>query len=88
MIVVAFAEYTSAPFYAGCDPPEILKKFLAIIAILFISIVNCLSVKVSLKNETHYSNWSSGSSKSSNFFHNCKTMSNHSVGNWRAGENW
>ena len=49
VIVVAFAEYTSAPFYAGCDPPEILKKFLAIIAILFISIVNGLSVKVSLE---------------------------------------
>jgi len=47
VIVVAFAEYTSAPFYAGCDPPEILKKFLAIIAILFISIINGLSVKAS-----------------------------------------
>ena len=48
VIVVAFAEYTSAPFYPGCDAPELLKKFLAITALLFISIVNGLSVKVSI----------------------------------------
>jgi len=47
VIVVAFAEYTSAPFYPGCAAPELLKKFLAITALLFISIVNGLSVKVS-----------------------------------------
>ena len=47
VIVVAFAEYTTAPFYSGCEPPEILKKFLAIIAILFISIINGTSVKAS-----------------------------------------
>jgi len=47
VIVTAFAEYTSAPFYPGCDPPELLKKFLAVTAILFIMTMNGLSVKLS-----------------------------------------
>ena len=46
VIVTAFAEYVSVPFYPGCHPPELLKKFLAMTALLFISIVNGLSVKV------------------------------------------
>ena len=60
VIVVAFAEYTSAPFYPGCDAPELLKKFLAITALLFISIVNGLSVKVSISYTVYcitYSFW-------------------------------
>ena len=28
VIVIAFAEYATAPFYPGCDPPEILQKFI------------------------------------------------------------
>ena len=47
MIVTAFAQYVSAPFYPGCDPPELLKKFLSITAILFIMTINGLSVKLS-----------------------------------------
>ena len=45
--MTAFAQYTCAPFYPGCDPPELLKKFLSILAILFIMIVNGFSVKYS-----------------------------------------
>ena len=47
VMVTAFADYTSAPFYPGCDAPEVLKKCLSICAILFIMIVNGLSVKYS-----------------------------------------
>ena len=47
VIVSAFAEYTTAPFYPGCDPPNDLKRLVAICALLFISIVNGLSVKAS-----------------------------------------
>ncbi|CBY24423.1 unnamed protein product [Oikopleura dioica] len=47
VMVTAFADYTSAPFYPGCDAPEVLKKFLSICAIMFIMIVNGLSVKAS-----------------------------------------
>ena len=47
MIVTAFAEYTAAPFYPGCQPPELLKKFLSITAILFIMTMNGYSVKLS-----------------------------------------
>ena len=49
VMVTAFADYTSAPFYPGCDAPETLKKFLSICAIMFIMIVNGLSVKASEK---------------------------------------
>ena len=28
VIVIAFAEYATAPFYPGCDPPAILQKFI------------------------------------------------------------
>lgn len=47
VIVVAFAEYTTAPFYPGCSPPAMLQRCIAIVAILFIAIVNGLSVKAS-----------------------------------------
>ena len=46
VMVVAFAEYASAPLYPGCEAPEMLKKSLAISAILLIAVVNGLSVKV------------------------------------------
>ena len=46
-MVTTFAGYTTAPFYPGCDPPGELKRFVAIVAILFISIINGLSVKAS-----------------------------------------
>ena len=49
VIVTAFAEYATAPFYPGCDPPELLKKFLAITAIFFIMIMNGWSVKLSAR---------------------------------------
>ncbi|XP_069595346.1 B(0,+)-type amino acid transporter 1 [Ranitomeya imitator] len=46
IICLSFAEYASAPFYPGCEPPEVVIKCLAAAAILTITVVNCLSVKL------------------------------------------
>ncbi|XP_062817996.1 B(0,+)-type amino acid transporter 1 isoform X3 [Anolis carolinensis] len=46
IICLSFAEYVSAPFYPGCDPPIIVIKCLAAVAIVTITTVNALSVKL------------------------------------------
>ncbi|CAN0371246.1 unnamed protein product [Lampetra fluviatilis] len=46
IICLSFAEYTSAPFYPGCEPPMLVKKCLAAAAILLICIINSMSVKL------------------------------------------
>ncbi|POI28293.1 hypothetical protein CIB84_007957 [Bambusicola thoracicus] len=46
IICLSFAEYASAPFYPGCDPPPVVIKCLAAAAIVVITIVNSLSVKL------------------------------------------
>ncbi|XP_013796562.1 B(0,+)-type amino acid transporter 1 isoform X1 [Apteryx mantelli] len=46
IICLSFAEYASAPFYPGCDPPQVVIKCLAAAAIVVIAIVNALSVKL------------------------------------------
>ncbi|KAJ1082870.1 hypothetical protein NDU88_003033 [Pleurodeles waltl] len=46
IICLGFAEYVSAPFYPGCEPPTVAVKCLAAVAILTITIVNALSVKM------------------------------------------
>ncbi|XP_015495813.1 B(0,+)-type amino acid transporter 1 isoform X2 [Parus major] len=46
IISLSFAEYASAPFYPGCDPPQVVIKCLAAAAIVVITIVNALSVKL------------------------------------------
>ncbi|XP_078525698.1 B(0,+)-type amino acid transporter 1 isoform X2 [Lissotriton helveticus] len=46
IICLGFAEYVSAPFYPGCQPPTVAVKCLAAAAILTITIVNALSVKM------------------------------------------
>ncbi|XP_041840936.1 b(0,+)-type amino acid transporter 1 isoform X2 [Melanotaenia boesemani] len=46
IITLSFAEYASAPFYSGCDPPLVVIKCLSAAAIFIIVIVNCLSVKL------------------------------------------
>ncbi|XP_072926246.1 b(0,+)-type amino acid transporter 1 [Hemitrygon akajei] len=46
IISLSFATYAAAPFYPGCDPPEIAKKCLAAVAIILITLVNSLSVKL------------------------------------------
>ncbi|XP_031314421.2 B(0,+)-type amino acid transporter 1 isoform X1 [Camelus dromedarius] len=46
IICLSFSEYVSAPFYSGCSPPQIVVKCLAAAAILLITIVNALSVRL------------------------------------------
>ncbi|XP_072237327.1 b(0,+)-type amino acid transporter 1 [Leuresthes tenuis] len=46
IITLSFAEYASAPFYPGCSPPPVIIKCLAIVALILIVSVNCLSVKL------------------------------------------
>ncbi|KAM4723002.1 B(0,+)-type amino acid transporter 1 [Rhinophrynus dorsalis] len=46
IICLSFAEYVSAAFYPGCTPPVVVVKCLAAAAILSITVVNSLSVKL------------------------------------------
>ncbi|XP_068811540.1 B(0,+)-type amino acid transporter 1 isoform X3 [Struthio camelus] len=46
IICLSFAEYAAAPFYPGCDPPLVVIKCLAAAAIVIITVVNSLSVKL------------------------------------------
>ncbi|KAM4743556.1 b(0,+)-type amino acid transporter 1 [Anableps anableps] len=46
IITLSFAEYTSAPFYPDCTPPLVVVKCLSAAAIIVITGVNCLSVKL------------------------------------------
>ncbi|XP_008589846.1 PREDICTED: B(0,+)-type amino acid transporter 1 [Galeopterus variegatus] len=46
IICLSFSTYVSAPFYSGCQPPDIVIKCLAATAILFITTVNALSVRL------------------------------------------
>ncbi|OCT58626.1 b(0,+)-type amino acid transporter 1 isoform X2 [Xenopus laevis] len=46
IICLSFAEYVSAAFYPGCDPPVVVVKCLAAAVILAITLVNSLSVKL------------------------------------------
>uniref|UniRef100_A0A670YQ02 b(0,+)-type amino acid transporter 1 n=1 Tax=Pseudonaja textilis TaxID=8673 RepID=A0A670YQ02_PSETE len=45
IICLSFAEYVSAPFYPGCDPPVLVIKCLATVTIVAITVLNSLSVK-------------------------------------------
>lgn len=44
-IALSCAEYVVAPFYGGCTPPVLVVKCVAAVSILFVAIVNCLSVR-------------------------------------------
>uniref|UniRef100_A0A8C4NFV8 b(0,+)-type amino acid transporter 1 n=1 Tax=Eptatretus burgeri TaxID=7764 RepID=A0A8C4NFV8_EPTBU len=46
IICLSFAQYATAPFYSSCDPPDVIVKMLAAAAIVAISMLNCLSVKL------------------------------------------
>ncbi|MCJ8747440.1 hypothetical protein PDJAM_G00153450 [Pangasius djambal] len=47
IIALSCGEYASTPFYPGCTPPVIISKSLAAASILLLTVVNCLSVKLS-----------------------------------------
>ncbi|XP_029317077.1 b(0,+)-type amino acid transporter 1-like [Cottoperca gobio] len=45
-VALSFAEYVVAPFYSGCTPSQLVVKFVAAVAILLLTLVNCLSVRL------------------------------------------
>lgn len=45
-VALSFAEYVVAPFYNGCTPPQLVVKLVAAGAIMMLSAVNCLSVRL------------------------------------------
>uniref|UniRef100_A0A8C5RP13 Zmp:0000001267 n=1 Tax=Laticauda laticaudata TaxID=8630 RepID=A0A8C5RP13_LATLA len=47
-ISLSFAEYALVPFYSGCSPPQVMIKCTAISCILFLTLVNCLSVRLAM----------------------------------------
>ncbi|ERE59295.1 Y+L amino acid transporter 1-like protein, partial [Cricetulus griseus] len=46
IICLSFSEYVCAAFYLGCKPPQVVVKLLAAAAILLITTVNALSVRL------------------------------------------
>ncbi|KAK2891527.1 b(0,+)-type amino acid transporter 1 isoform X2 [Channa argus] len=44
-IALSFAEYVVAPFYEGCNPPQLVVKCVAAGVIMLLVLVNCLSVR-------------------------------------------
>ncbi|XP_020037649.1 B(0,+)-type amino acid transporter 1 [Castor canadensis] len=46
IICLSFSEYVCAAFYSGCQPPQVVVKCLAAAAILLITTVNALSVRL------------------------------------------
>ncbi|XP_078066904.1 b(0,+)-type amino acid transporter 1 [Mustelus asterias] len=46
IISLSFAEYAAAPFYPGCVPPPLVIKCLAAVAIILITSLNTISVKL------------------------------------------
>lgn len=47
-VSLSFAEYALVPFYSGCSPPQVMIKCTAISCILFLTLVNCLSVRLAM----------------------------------------
>ncbi|XP_074516766.1 b(0,+)-type amino acid transporter 1 isoform X3 [Sebastes fasciatus] len=45
-VALSFAEYVVAPFYSGCSPPQLVLKLVAAGAIMVLTAVNCLSVRL------------------------------------------
>ncbi|XP_049975220.1 B(0,+)-type amino acid transporter 1 [Alexandromys fortis] len=46
IICLSFSEYVCAAFYSGCSPPNVVVKLLAAAAIMLITTVNALSVRL------------------------------------------
>ncbi|XP_034531010.1 b(0,+)-type amino acid transporter 1 isoform X2 [Notolabrus celidotus] len=48
-MAISIAEYISAPFYPDCHPPLIVVKCAAAVAILLVSLINVLNVRVAIR---------------------------------------
>ncbi|XP_039610253.1 b(0,+)-type amino acid transporter 1-like isoform X1 [Polypterus senegalus] len=42
---LTLSEYTLQPFYGECEVPEVAKKSLAVVVLLFLTIINCFNTK-------------------------------------------
>lgn len=49
IVALTFAQYAAKPFFEDCSPPESAVKILASICLCFLTAINCLSVKWSMK---------------------------------------
>ncbi|KAL9926671.1 juvenile hormone Inducible-21 isoform 1-T3 [Glossina fuscipes fuscipes] len=49
IVALTFAQYAAKPFFEECEPPENAVKLLAAGCLCFLTAVNCLSVKWSMK---------------------------------------
>uniref|UniRef100_A0A663MNG7 b(0,+)-type amino acid transporter 1 n=1 Tax=Athene cunicularia TaxID=194338 RepID=A0A663MNG7_ATHCN len=45
-VCLSFADYAIAPFYPGCSSPQVVVKCTAAACILFLTIINCLNVRL------------------------------------------
>lgn len=46
---MTFAEYAAKPFFPECQPPDLAVKLLGTVCLCFLTAINCLSVKWSMK---------------------------------------
>lgn len=49
IVALTFAEYAAKPFFPECQPPDLAIKLLATVCLCFLTAINCLSVKWSMK---------------------------------------
>ena len=49
VMAISIAEYVTAPFYSGCQPPQLVVKCTAAVSILAVSIVNILNVRIAVR---------------------------------------
>ncbi|KAL5281131.1 SLC7A6 family protein [Megaselia abdita] len=49
IVALTFAEYAAKPFFPECQPPDLAVKLLATVCLCFLTAINCLSVKWSMK---------------------------------------
>lgn len=49
IMMMSLGTYVSKPFYGHCEPPEYVIKLITITALIFISFINCFSVKFATK---------------------------------------
>uniref|UniRef100_A0A3Q3A5Q7 Zmp:0000001267 n=1 Tax=Kryptolebias marmoratus TaxID=37003 RepID=A0A3Q3A5Q7_KRYMA len=48
-MAISIAEYVMAPFYSGCQPPQLAVKCSAAVAILVVATINILNVRVAVR---------------------------------------
>ncbi|KAM7353767.1 juvenile hormone Inducible-21 isoform 1-T2 [Cochliomyia hominivorax] len=49
IVALTFAQYAAKPFFEDCNPPDNAVKLLAAVCLCFLTAINCLSVKWSMK---------------------------------------